>query len=255
MKKSTLMPFLFLFGAIVLVSLACSLASTPTETLPPEAPANAPPLSAPEPTVAPPPAAEPTQPPAPVTQKFFREEFDGGLDSWGYFYIGDNEDGFDVFTKSGRMVFDISEANTFVYELYLNQTYDDVRLETEANNRGFNNNNVSLICRYDENEGWYEFNIANNGLYWIYAYDIRGDTGYNFITNGGSNKIRSGKDTNQYVAVCKGKRLTLYINGEEITSIEDSKFNFREGLVGVSVSSFNVVPINVEIEWLDISTP
>jgi len=37
---------------------------------------------------------------------------------------------------------------------------------------GTNNNNISLSVRYSD-EGWYEFNIANNGLYDIFMDEKR----------------------------------------------------------------------------------
>jgi len=74
-------------------------------------------------------------------------------------------------------------AYMFFTTLYLRRC----RPGSAADNAGKNNNNVSLVCRYDDtDETWYEFSIANNGLYWIYAYD----DGYNLIANGGSNLIR-----------------------------------------------------------------
>jgi hypothetical protein len=56
----------------------------------------------------------------------------------------------------------------FTYDPYV---YEDVRIDARVINRGVNNNNVSLVCRYTDS-GWYEFNIANNGLYWIYAAEV-----------------------------------------------------------------------------------
>jgi len=261
MQLKSVKPFLFLVGFVLAVGLACSLA-TPEEAppAPPSAPDNdaeasapptEPPTSVPAPTATPVP--EPTSPPpTPAPQRFFTEEFDGNFDGWLYFYFADDESGFDVAPQDGRLVFDIQDEYNWVYVYYDAQTYDDVRIEVEANNRGYNNNNVSLICRYSD-AGWYEFNIANNGLYWIYLYDENSDAGFKELANGGSNKIHSGKETNQYAAVCNGKKLTLYINGVKTRTIEDGTLD--EGKVGVSVSSFDVVPINVEIEWFKIMAP
>lgn len=266
MKHQLAKAFLVLMGFILIVGLACS-ATAPEEApaaapaAPVEEPAAAPAeeadAPAPPPTAVPEPTAipEPTEPPTPEAQRFFTEEFDGDLSNWDYFYFADDESGFDISPDKGRLVFDITGEYNYVYSYYTPEIYEDVRVETEVNNRGFNNNNVSLICRYDEAEGWYEFNIANNGMYWIYVYDERGGQGFVELASGGSNEIRMGKDTNQYSAVCNGRKLTLYINGVETNSIEDNKFVLRDGMVGVSVSSFDVIPINVEVEWFTIMEP
>jgi hypothetical protein len=114
-----------------------------------------------------------------------------------------------------------------------------------------NNNNVSLICRATE-EGWYEFSIANNGLWWIYAYDGR-DSTYSQLANGGSNAIKMGKDVNEYTILCSGSTLALYINRVEAHTMTETNFKFREGQVGIGVSSFNSLPIVVEFDWVSIS--
>jgi len=257
MRSKLLKLFLLLTAFILLVGLACNAAApdAPVEepqdaSLPSadvEAPAS-PPTDVPPPTAVP----EPTQPPV---QRFFTEEFDGDTSNWEYFHFGDDNANYDITTDGDRLVFNIPDENIYVYDIYNAQEYDNVRLETEVNNRGYNNNNVSLVCRLDPDEGWYEFSIANNGLYWVFAYDIAGGSGYNQIANGGVQNIKTGKETNQYTIVCKEKTLSLYVNGKEIKTFDENKFSFKEGMIGVSVSSFDVVPINVEFEWVKIMEP
>lgn len=262
MKYNLAKPFLFLIAFILIVGLACSASSsdTPSEPAPPvvQEPANAPPAPVAEvASPVPPPvtAPEATVPPAPAAQHFFTEDFDGDLSGWEYFHFGEENADYTITTDNSRLVFDIPDESVYAYDIYSADVYDDVRLEAEVNNRGYNNNNVSLICRFDEDEGWYEFSIANNGLYWIYAFDIYGDTGYNEITNGGVSSIKTGKETNLYAIECEGRTLTLFVNGKEINSIQEKNFGFTEGMIGVSVSSFDVVPIKVEFEWIKIMEP
>lgn len=186
------------------------------------------------------------------TTGYFREEFDRTLSDWSYFFMKgkDNEDKFQLFTENGKLSFQEDAENIWAYATYDSYTYTDVRLETKAENLGRNNNNVSLLCRYTDTS-WYEFNVANNGLYWIYRYD---DTeGYTELFSGGSNYIKQGKDTNEYTIVCKGDKLTLGINGYEVKSVRDN--TLKEGQIGISVSSFDVIPIKVDFEYLDISQP
>ena len=229
-------------------------AEEPADPAPAPVEENAPPPPPPTDVPAPTAVPEPTEPPAPVVQKFFTEEFDGDLSNWDYFYFGDDEDGFEITPENGHLTFDIKDQYYYVYTYYTAQTYDDVRIEVQTTNRGFNNNNVSLICRYEDGRGWYEYNIANNGLYWLYAYDEKGD-GYSELATGGSTDIKMGKETNEYAMVCSGSKLKLYINGVETKVYKDTQFGFSEGMIGVSVSSFDVVPINVEFEWIKIMEP
>lgn len=263
MKSQYRMLFIFI-ALLLVVSLACGGGGNVVPTTPP--------TNVPAPTneVAPPtanvPDVQPTQEqqqPEPSNQQFFTEEFDAPLSSSWFSYIITGSDKSDpdkvtVEPENGKLVWDFDSEEVYYYLFYEGFSYTDVKVEARADNRGKNNNNVSLICRYDPEVGWYEFSIANNGLYWIYYAEIASDGdfgGYSLITNGGSNDIKQGKDTNEYSITCSGEKLTLTINGEEVTTITERKYGLSEGGVGVNVSSLNVLPILVDMEWFKVSEP
>lgn len=188
-------------------------------------------------------------------EPYFTDEFEGDLSNYSYFMMnGDSEDpNLGIYAEDGKLVFDLKGSYLWPYLVYDPYTYEDVDIAFEAENRGLNNNNVSIICRYDPDLGWYEFNIANNGLYSILYYDAQVGNEYKNLFNGGSYSINMGKATNSYEAVCKGNTLTLYINGVKTRSVTDS--NLKQGQVGVSVSSFEDFPILVDINYLTIANP
>jgi hypothetical protein len=247
--------------------MACSVFSggdTPTEAPPPQQPVQTEePTSAPEPTeVVITEEPVPTEPPAPQAQQFFTEEFDNPLSGdWSTYIIYDeNESDPDKVTveaDSGNLVWDFDSEYVYYYLFYGAYEYEDVRLDVRADNRGKNNNSVSLICRYDPEKGWYEFNVANNGLYDILYAEIldNGKTRWNRIANGGSNEIKAGLEVNEYSITCQGDELSLVINGEDVISIKDKQYGLRRGQVGISVSSFNVLPVLIEMDWVKISEP
>ncbi len=215
-------------------------------------------------------AAQPdaaTGPAVAAAQEFFTEEFEGDTSNWSYFYVdgtkpvpvrADGEFGtMTVGADGGTLAFDLQSDGQWVYTTYDPVVYENVRVDVRAENRGVNTNNVSLICRYGD-EGWYEFNIANNGLFWIYhALVVAPDNRviYSLLADGGSNKIKSGKEVNEYAIVCEDHTLTLYINGFETRTLEENKYVLRDGLIGLSVSSFDKLPVQVEIDWVKISAP
>jgi hypothetical protein len=163
------------------------------------------------------------------------------------------EDGFYAeITDNSKLSIEITGTNTWVY-FYLNPLYvGDVRLDTSMENLGRNTNNVSLICRYDPDRGWYEFNVGNNGLYTIYFYDLRSEE-YISIFSGGSTAIKTGKAVNEITAICQGNELTLGINGTLVRTVEDDRLS--QGYVGLSLSSFDVVPILAEFDYFVASVP
>lgn len=188
----------------------------------------------------------------PTDVPFFVEEFDfWDASNWAYWLVQGDDEQWDLYAENGALVFDIGGEDLWAYLTYEEYTYTDIRIDVQVKNVGSNNNNVSLICR-EGPRGWYEFNIANNGLYWILRYDEQtGD--YVQLYNGGSESIRTGKDTNQYTAICDGTQLALYINGVETRVVSDQVLD--DGYAGISVSSFEFVPVIVEFEWLQFSPP
>ena len=265
MQKPYLKFVLFAIAFVLLVGMACNIGGTdPTATSVPVVQQVEPELIA---TATTPPLPTATTAPLPTsttasmpTEEVFEapayyvEEFDGDLSSWSYFLMSGNENLMDLYTDSGYLVFDLQGDYIWAYVLYDEYTYSNVRIDVLAENRGKNSNNVSLICNYTDRFGWYEFNITNGGMYYIYAYsETYGD--YMLLGSGGSTNINMGRDTNIYTAVCNENQLALYINGYLETDLVDNKYNLYEGQIGMSVSSFDVLPILVMVDYFSISYP
>jgi len=267
----TLRPIFFFSSLLLIVGLACSaLGGGDTPTAQPQQPVQEQPTQPPAPVVteAPPTEAPVTEAPvteAPIvsqTQQFFTEEFDSPLSGdWDILTVtgdsGADPDKVTVDSSDGKLVWDFDSKYVYYYLFYNAFTYEDVKVDVRADNRGKNNNSVSLICRYDAEIGWYEFNIANSGLYQILYAEVTSDgsISYNIVADGGSTSIHLGKDINEYSITCKGQQLTLFINGKETRSVAEKKFNLREGQIGMSVSSFDVLPILIEMDYFKISEP
>jgi hypothetical protein len=264
MFVKSLKPFVFLVAVMVVVSLACLGSSeTPTAEPPP-----------PPPTEAPQQPAQPEQPvqteePAPTeepvssdAQEFFTEEFDGSNDNWSYFITKNAKSAIDTdavpYTEDGFLIFELTDWLN-VYTMYEPYTYDNVRIDVRVDNRGVNSNNVNLICRFSD-EGWYEISIANNGLYKFWVFD-GAKNAYAKIADGGSTKIKSGKEINDYALVCLDRSLILYINGIETRNYTDNQYVFRRGQVGVGASAGvesqteNDRPVKLEFDYVEISQP
>jgi len=206
------------------------------------------------PTVLPPTAA-PTAEQAPA---YYTEEFNGSIDNWKYFMAEGDEDHIDISTDNGFLVFTIKGQRTWPYVTYTPWIYTDVRIDAVAENRGSNDNDVTLICRYDPDKGWYEFNISNGGLYFISVVHFdKGKPAWDEIVDGGSGVVKPGIATNTYTATCKGDKLSFYVNGTEIKTITvpGNVPHISEGRIGVSVSSYNDPNVTVAFDSVTISQP
>ncbi len=160
MKKMS-HPFLYFVLFLAATSLACSAlaggaAPAATEEVVSEAPINTP-APTQKPTDVPPPTAVP---PTAGPQEFFTEEYGTGSDqsSWAYYALGSGDDANLVIEPSDDgLLFDLGDENLYVYYIYDARIYKDIKLTLVAENQGRNNNNVSLVCRFNADEGrWYE---------------------------------------------------------------------------------------------------
>ena len=266
-------PFFFIVAFVLIVGLACVIGGSETPApAPTQPPAVNTPVPPPANTPVPPPADTPVPqdatatdvPPAPVdtpttapaaSQEFFTEEFDQDP-GWNYFITYGDKNKAKVTFEDSLMTFKLDAKDIYTYYMYEGFKYKDVTIELKADNRGMNNNNVSLVCRRSD-EGWYEFSATGGGLWWLYAA-IPGADGkikYNTIDNGGAMSLRQGKEVNEYLMTCSGNEINLKINGKDIKTIKENKYALRSGYVGFNISSLNVVPIIVEVDWFKISKP
>jgi hypothetical protein len=265
MKTVKLNPLFILAMFILGVGLACNLASGGTKeapTMPPAPAATLAPVDTAEPPKpsATPENSLPTSIPRPTATsapaEFFTEEFDTDPGSnWSLFVLSGKKssDKSKVSTtfEDGKMVFDIDDEELYAYTMYEPYSYTDVSLDMQAENRGKNTNNVSLVCRQNGGE-WYEFSITSGGLWVLYAHD---KDGYQWLGNGGTTALHMGRDVNEFGMICQGKTITMSVNGTELKSITDNTYKFRDGAVGFNISSLDVIPVTVGVDWIKISQP
>lgn len=248
---------------LLIVSLACQFGdNTPAVQPPTQQPIKVEePTATPEPTEVPtePPTAPPTEPPteAPAVSQFFTEEFDQDPGSfWVIDIIGPgaeaHKDSVKTEFSNSRMRIELPEKDLYFYYSFLGYSYDNVRLDLRADNRGVNTNNVSLFCRSSK-DGWYEWSVGSGGDWYLYAVTDK----YNLVANGGTLFLKQGKEINDYRLDCKGKTISMFINDKELkgSPVTDNKYGLRDGTVGFNISSLNVTPVIVEVDWFKVSEP
>jgi hypothetical protein len=261
----TLRPLFFFSSLLLIVGLACNALgggdTPPAQPEQPQQPAQQP-TNPPAPVVTEAPPTEapvvipPTEAPV-VVSEFFTEEFDQDPGSdWTTDILGPGADAYKDTVKTefsnGKFRIELPEQDLYYYYTYSGFSYDNVRLDLRADNRGVNSNNISLICRVSD-EGWYEWSVGSDGLWYLYAVT----DGYNSIASGGTTFLKLGKEVNEFAMVCNDKKISMFVNGQELkqSPVTDNKYVLREGGIGFNISSINKVPVIVDVEWFKVSEP
>lgn len=229
---------------LTLASLACNL---PLQT--PSAAAS------PSPTVVIAPAATVTPTPLKARHYFFEEEFTGDFLGWSTVVTNGDPGLLDLRTQDGFLVFDIGQKNLNALSFFQGGAYKNVWIDLRVLNHDKMEYAVNMICRYDKEEGWYQFDIFNSGLFNLYYMtwdeDLKPEP--TLLAKGGSNAMRS--DSNVLTMVCNDRILSLYVNGKRTVSYEENQYALRAGQVGIGVSSFDDIPVVVKLDWIKLETP
>ncbi len=117
---------------------------------------------------------------------------------------------------------------------------DDVRIEVDAAQTGGPNDiDIGVLCRYQDQENFYQLIVTVDG----YAGIIKMDNGNSSIISSPDGKlqpvtgINSGSTPNHLRADCVGSTLTLYANGNQVASATDT--SFTGGDVGLIAGNYD----------------
>jgi hypothetical protein len=157
--------------------------------------------------------------------------------------FSDRVTGWDRFISAeGTMDYDGGGYRFLVNALQTNfwstpgKDYSDVRLEVDvAKISGPDENRFGLLCRFVENN-YYFFMLSSDGYYTIGKY-----IGGNAILLGqaemqSSDSIYQGLAVNHLRADCIGDSLTLYVNGVQVSTTQDT--DLSRGDIGLLAGTF-----------------
>jgi hypothetical protein len=148
------------------------------------------------------------------------------------------------------MIFNLPEEWLSAFYMYTGETYKDVRLDIEFDNKGVNSQQISLVCRSDGGDKSYELEVGNDGK-WVFKVNRRA------VNNGASTAIKTGKGINHYTMFCIQNEISFLFNGVEPkgSPYVDTQAVLGAGNVGFVVTAKRAVPVNVEIDWFQVSEP
>lgn len=123
------------------------------------------------------------------------------------------------------------------------KNFRDVRIEVDSGKIGGpDENRIGIVCRYNT-ATYYFFMITSDGFYGvgIYAGGQAVLLGQNELQT--STAIKTGLAVNHLRADCAGNVLTFYINGFQVSQVQDS--TLATGDVGVLAGTFDTPGVDV----------
>lgn len=132
--------------------------------------------------------------------------------------------------------------------------FSDTVTEVEATKVGGpDDNDLGLICRYQDESNFYFFIISSDGFYGI-ARVLNGEQELVGLENMEySEAINPGNATNRLRAECVGQTLALYVNDQQVFQTTDAQFS--SGDVGLIAGTFDVAGTDIHFDNFVVSQP
>lgn len=229
--------------ALILASLACS-AATPSDTSTDPAPVQEEEPAAP---------TEPTPLPSPTPDSgiLFEDDFSDTSSGWDRI---DDEDGITDYYDGGYRILVNQDNRFFFANPGLTDLPNDVRIEVEATKLGgSDDNNFGIICRYQDTSNFYRIIVSSDGFAGIIL--VQDGTSTNLTGEGlvPFDSALAGNATNEIRVNCIGSTLTLFVNGEQVLTTQDSTFS--NGDVGLFAGAFDIVGTDILFDNFIVTRP
>ena len=187
--------------------------------------------------------------------RYFKEDFTADSPYWNFLQVGTSAAPAMPEINSGFLLFDLPAPNQWVYALYQPFDYADVRIDAQAQLRAGPQGTPGLVCRYDKEAGWYEFNIYADQTYvllygqWLAEGVVR----YTPLFRAASEKILPSE--NEIGLLCQGDTLTPYINGTALRQQQEKRYGLTSGKIGVAAAAFEQAPVAIAYDWVQAALP
>ncbi|MDK1080433.1 MAG: hypothetical protein QGD88_03050 [Anaerolineae bacterium] len=188
-------------------------------------------------------------------KRYFTDNFDTAPTYWSILTASGDSGRVNILNKKGALIFELNEQNAWLYTIYGAFEYENVHIETKFESQANDVTSIGLVCNYDEQAGWYEFNISSDGTYSVLygQWLAEGIAQYIPIRNDASERIQIGKATNEIGLDCYEDTLQLYINGKLIRKLDVAHIGLKSGKVGISLASFDETPVILTFDWVKVS--
>ena len=185
---------------------------------------------------------------APADQRIYYDDFSSPESGWARYReagINDYED--------GRYRFLVELENFYAWSV-AGQRYEDVRITVLTEFApGAEQAELGVLCRYRDSENFYFFSITSTGLYGIVKMSAGTEQFLGTDDYQPSDAILSGFAINHLQAECVGSRLSLYVNGTHLITVQDT--DYLIGDVGLLVGTFASPNANVYFDDFEVYQP
>lgn len=182
----------------------------------------------------------PSVPQNPVQQVEYQDDFSDPNSGWP---VAADADKAASYSGDGQYLLQALTARQDVWA-HPGQTFSDTRIEVDATkSSGPEDNSFGIVCRFVDNDNFYFLIVSSDGYQAIGKYQA-GELSYLSADQmQPASGINSGNALNHIRADCVGSTLTLYVNGQQISSVTDT--SFTSGDVGLIVGTFDTPNVGI----------
>jgi hypothetical protein len=146
------------------------------------------------------------------------------------------------------------DRQNFDYFANPSKSFTDVRVEVEAyQESGEEDNDYGVICRYQGRNDFYAGLISSDGYYGIFKVKGGDYALLGMDTMAKNPAIKPDPELNLLRMDCKGSDLTLFVNGIQLDTRQDS--DFISGDVGLMAGTYNNTGLKVVFDNFVVMQP
>lgn len=131
----------------------------------------------------------------------------------------------------------------------------DIRVEVDATKvSGPDDNDFGILCRYQDNNNFYQFLVSSDGYVGILKYVSGSMQSIAAETLIEHSAVNMGNAQNHIRADCIGDILTLYVNDQQVSTAQDTAF-MGSGDVGIFAGTYDVPGTDIHFDNFVITAP
>lgn len=153
--------------------------------------------------------------------------------------------------RDGKFLFKVQALDLFVWD-NAGGNWQDFVLKVKARQvSGDPENSYGVLVRYVDDGNFYRFDLTGDGYY--AAFKLENEEWNTVADWQASAHIKPQGGVNLIKIVCRGAKMILYANGQELLGLEDS--SFERGDAGLFASTFANPDDEVEFDDLEVWKP